>query len=114
MYDGGMGNVAELRAAVARAILEGKGKTSAGARRAAFDGAAAADAPPAVQAYVTKIRDTAYQITDEDVAALRAAGLGDDEIFELSVAAAVGQATRQYASAERALEAALAARKGAA
>lgn len=106
-----MGNVAELRAAVERAILEGKGRSSAEARRRAYEGTGA---DGAVAAYVKKVADAAYKITDEDVAAVRKAGLGDDEIFELSVAAAVGKATRQYAAAERALEAALAARKGAA
>jgi hypothetical protein len=44
------------------------------------------------------------------VAALRAAGLDDDRLFELSVATAVGTATRQRAAAVAALKAALAAR----
>jgi len=102
-----MGTTDELRAAVTRAILEGAGHASAAERRLAYDGEGA---PGAVAAYVAKVRDHAYKVTDEDVAALRAAGLDDDRIFELSVAAAVGKATRQRASAVAALDAALAAR----
>lgn len=104
-----MGNTAELRAAVSRAILEGDGKASAAERRLAYDGAGAVGA---VAGYVAKVRDHAYRITDEDVAAVRAAGLDDDHIFELSVAAAVGQATRQYDAAMAALDAAVAEREG--
>lgn len=100
-----MATTSDLRAAVARAILEGKGKSSPAARRAAFDGEGAVGA---VAVYVGKVRDTAYKVTDDDVAALRAAGLGDDEIFELTVATAVGQASRQRDAAEAALDAALA------
>ena len=101
-----MGSVADLRAAVSRAILEGKGRSTADARRRAYDGEGAEGA---VAAYIAKVRDAAYKITDDDVAALRAAGLDDDQIFELSVAAAVGQATRQYDAAAAALDEALAA-----
>lgn len=102
-----MGDTNELRGAVARAILEGDGRASADARRQAHAGQGA---PGAVAAYIAKIRDHAYKITDDDVAALRAAGLDDDQIFELSVAAAVGQATRQRDAAVAALDAALAER----
>jgi hypothetical protein len=41
----------------------------------------------------------AYKVTDEDVTAARAAGLSADQIFELAVCAAIGQATRQYDTA---------------
>lgn len=46
--------------------------------------------PSAARAYLEKVRRTAYEITDRDVADLEVAGLSDDEIFELTVAAAVG------------------------
>lgn len=42
-------------------------------------------------------------VTDADLAALRAEGLEDVQIFELTVAAAVGQASRQLTSALAAL-----------
>ncbi len=102
----------ELKAVARRAILEGRGRSRPAARKAAFDGESEPGAPAAVAAYVVKVRDTAYKVTDDDVAALRAAGLDDDHIFELSVATAIGQATRQYDAAVAALDAALAARDG--
>jgi len=38
-------------------------------------------------------------VTDDDIAAVRAAGLTEDQIFEIVVCAAIGQANRQYTSA---------------
>jgi hypothetical protein len=93
-----------LFAAVRRAILDGNGTSTGAARARAFEGEGEAGA---VAAYVAKVKNHAYRVTDEDVAAMRAAGLGDDEIFELSVAASVGQASRQYDAAVKALDAAL-------
>jgi len=46
--------------------------------------------------------------TDEDITAARASGISEDQIFEIAVCAAVGQATRQYETAFAALEAAAA------
>jgi alkylhydroperoxidase family enzyme len=46
-------------------------------------------APPEFAAYLDKVRDEAYKVTDADVQALKAAGFSDDEIFEQTVAAAV-------------------------
>jgi alkylhydroperoxidase family enzyme len=46
-------------------------------------------APPAFDAYLDKVRRHAFRITDDDVAALRAAGHSEDEIFEQTVATAV-------------------------
>ena len=48
---------------------------------------------------VEKVADHAYRVTDEDVAAVRAAGLSEDQIFEIVVCAAIGQADRNYNSA---------------
>lgn len=45
--------------------------------------------PPAATAYLAKVRAGAYAVTDGDVADLREAGLTEDEIFELTVSAAV-------------------------
>ncbi len=105
-----MADPAQLRAAVCRAILDGRGRTTAAERRRAFDGDGdGVGGGPAVASYLAKVRDHAYRVTDDDVAGLRAAGLDDDRIFELSVATAVGQATRQYDAALAALDAALAA-----
>lgn len=46
--------------------------------------------PPAAGAYLEKVRRRAYAITDRDVEELRRAGLSEHEIFEHTVAAAVG------------------------
>jgi alkylhydroperoxidase family enzyme len=64
--------------------------------------AAAKPAPPELRAYLDKVRLEAYRVTDGDVAALVEQGFTEDEIFEHTVATAVG------AGLER-LEAALAA-----
>lgn len=101
-----MADHSALFAAVRRAILDGNGKSTGAARARAYAGEGEAGAP-AVATYVAKVKNHAYRVTDDDVAAMRAAGLGDDEIFELSVAAAVGQASRQYDAAVAALDAAL-------
>jgi alkylhydroperoxidase family enzyme len=79
-----------LRAEASRlvdAVLDGAGASSPTARRAAFAGRAA---DPAVARYLDVVRRHAYRVTDEDVERLRAAGLDDDAIFELTVATAVG------------------------
>ena len=46
--------------------------------------------PSTAQEYVDTVRKHAYRVTDAQVDALRAAGLSEDEIFELTVATAVG------------------------
>lgn len=93
----------DLRDAVRDAILTGRGRAAATDRQAAYDGAG----PAAAATYLAKVRVAATTVTDDDVAALRAAGLDAAAIFELTVAAAVGQADRQRAAGEAALAAAL-------
>ena len=57
---------------------------------------------------VNKVARHAYRvpITDEDFAAVRVAGLSEDQTFEIVVCAAIGVANRQYDIALVALEAA--------
>ena len=43
--------------------------------------------PAALAAYVERVARHAWKITDEDVAGLRAAGYGEDTIYEVTVAA---------------------------
>jgi alkylhydroperoxidase family enzyme len=90
------------KALVAR-ILEGDGAASRAQRRAAFD-----DRAPAGPAgtLIRKVARHAHEVTDDDVAALRAAGLSEDQVFEVVVCAAIGEATRQYQATLAALEAA--------
>jgi alkylhydroperoxidase family enzyme len=46
-------------------------------------------APPDFATYLDKVRTQAYRVTDADVQALKDAGYSEDEIFELTVSAAV-------------------------
>jgi alkylhydroperoxidase family enzyme len=77
--------------ALERRITEGPGTVPAEQRRAAAD-AKPVEGSAALAAYLEKVRKHAYKVTDEEVAALRAAGATDDELFELTVAAAFGAA----------------------
>ena len=52
--------------------------------------ASSAAAPtPAMQPYLEKVRTGAFAVTDEDVDALKRAGVAEDEIFEATVAVAI-------------------------
>ena len=55
---------------------------------------------------VDKVTKRAHEVTDADIAAARTAGLSEDQIFEIVICAAVGEATRQHDAALAALEAA--------
>jgi alkylhydroperoxidase family enzyme len=52
-------------------------------------------APATMDAYLTKVRERAFTVTDADVEALKAAGLSEDEIFEQTVGAAIAQGLRR-------------------
>jgi alkylhydroperoxidase family enzyme len=93
----------EARKALVRRILEGAGKASASERRAAFNNSGLVEP---LGALVNKVARHAYRVTDEDVTAARASGRSEDQVFEIVVCAAIGQATRQYDTAIAALEAA--------
>jgi alkylhydroperoxidase family enzyme len=46
--------------------------------------------PDALRAYVDKVARHAHKITDEEVEALKKAGYTEDQLFEITVSAAVG------------------------
>jgi hypothetical protein len=81
-------------------MFEAPGATDPALRRAveAFTASARGGARPALDVpgylarYLRKLAAAAYTLTDEDVRPLREAGLGDDEIFELTWAGAFGAA----------------------
>jgi hypothetical protein len=98
-----MADITEARKALVARILEGKGTASPAQRRAAFDNAGLAEP---LRQLIDKVARYAYKVTDADISAARASGLSEDEIFELVVCSAIGQATRQYDTARAALEAA--------
>jgi len=99
-----MSDIRLARKALARRILQGDGKASRSERRAAFDNIGLAEP---LSSLVDKVARHAYRVTEEDFAALRASSLSEDQIFEVVVCAAVGEATRQYDVALAALQAAL-------
>jgi hypothetical protein len=98
-----MSDITQARKELVARILEGGGRASRAQRRAAFDNAGLAEP---LARLIDKVAKQAYKITDEDIAATRASDLTEDQIFELVVCAAVGQATRQYDTALAALDAA--------
>jgi hypothetical protein len=97
----------QLRRAVIERSLRGPGDASVADRQAAFDNR---DTPASCRALLDKVARHAYKVTDEDVAGAKAAGASEDQIFELVVCAALGQATRQLDAAFAALDAAAEAR----
>lgn len=100
-----MSDIRNAREALLKRILEGDGKASPSERQAAFnnDGLAAP-----LNVLTDKVARHACRVTDEDIAAAKASGLNEDQLFEIVVSAAVGQAARQYDSAMAALAAATA------
>jgi hypothetical protein len=74
-------------------ILSGAGTASPEQRARAFSNEGLA---PPLDELLGKVAKRPTQVTDADFAAARAAGFGDDELFELVVCAAVGQSARLY------------------
>jgi hypothetical protein len=89
--------------ALVTSVLERGGRAPAGQRRAAFENAGLAEP---LRTLVERVALHPTHVTDADVAAVKASGLSEDQVFELVVCAAVGQATRQYEAALAALAAA--------
>ena len=96
--------VTPYRQRVVERALRGPGLASTSARQAAFDNQ---DVDPRAAGLVDAVARHAWRIEDDDVAVPRAKGMSEDEIFELTICAALGQATRQLEAALAALEAAL-------
>src|SRR5262245_52832406 len=95
-----MSDLTQARKALVARILEGRGRAPHAQRRAAFENAGLAEP---LRTLIDKVVKHAYKVTDEDIAAVKASSLSEDQIFELAVCAAIGQATRQYDAAIAAL-----------
>jgi len=78
--------------AIRRAVFESRGSTEPAVRDAAGSGG---KLPEPLSSYAAKVRDQSYRITDTDFAGLTTAGLSDDAIFEITIAAAVGAALQR-------------------
>lgn len=89
----------DLREATAAALLRGPGASPSDLRQACARG----DAPDELRMLVEKIERHAYQVTDEDLAALRSK-YSEAELFEIIVASAFGAADRRLSAGLRALE----------
>jgi hypothetical protein len=98
-----MSDIRQARKALTRRILEGAGEASPSERRAAFNNSGLAEP---LGALVDKVAKQAYRVTDKDIPAARVSGFSEDQVFEIVVCAAIGQASRQYDTALAALEAA--------
>jgi hypothetical protein len=96
-----MSDIEQARKALTRRILEGAGKASPSERRAAFNNGGLTGP---LDGLVDKVARHAYRVADEDIATPITSGLSEDQIFEIVVCAAIGQATRQYETALAALE----------
>lgn len=98
-----MSDIGEARKALLSRILDGAGEASSSDRRAAFD---LDGLTGPVSTVADKVAKHAFRVTDEDIAAVKASGFSEDQIFEIVVCAAIGQANRQYDAALAALAAA--------
>jgi hypothetical protein len=98
-----MADITRARIALIKRMLEGDGRAPTTQRRAAFNNVGLAEP---VATLVDKVAKCSHKLTDGDIAAAKASGHSEDQIFELVVCAAVGQASRQYDAALDALRAA--------
>jgi alkylhydroperoxidase family enzyme len=72
-----------------RRLLDRPGTLDPEIRRAAAEGE---PVPKPLDGYVDTVRRHAYRVTDQDILDLKAAGYSEDQIFEVTVAAAFGAA----------------------
>ena len=98
---------------VLHALLGPAGKSDAALRLAIFDltrtpagKAGELPCPTVLAALMEKIADRPWTVSDEDFTKLRAEGYSEDQIFELTTAAAAGAGMRRLDAGWRALEAA--------
>ena len=82
------------------AVLDAPATTDPALRAAA---AAGDPLPEPWEPYAATVRDASYRVTDADVDRLTAAGCTEDQIFEVTVAAAVGAALRSFEAGRTAL-----------
>ncbi|NUS07432.1 MAG: hypothetical protein HOV97_33270 [Nonomuraea sp.] len=81
-------------------VLRGEGRAPAEQRARAFAGDGL---PPPLDTLIRKVADTPVRVTDADLAAAKASGHTEDQLFELMVCAAVGRSARMYDAGSAAL-----------
>jgi alkylhydroperoxidase family enzyme len=99
-----LSDITSLHESLVAQVLEGEGRASSDIRRAAFDNEGLAEP---IGQFVEKVAHQPRTVTAADIATLRETGLTEDQIYEIVVCAAVGQATRQYQNGLAALRAAI-------
>lgn len=99
-----MANIEQARKTLLRRVLDGKGKASSLEHRSAFNNSGLAEP---IRLLVQKVAGNPRAIGNEDMDRAKQSGLSEDQIFEIVVCAAIGQASRQYDAAKAALETAL-------
>ncbi len=85
---------------IIKRILKGEGKASVESRQSAFDNSGLTEP---LRTLVDKIAYHSAKVTDENIKEVISSGTGEDQVFELVICAAAGQASRQYESALKAL-----------
>lgn len=93
-------NFKHLYQALIDRILKGEGYSTQQDRQAAF---ANENVQPPLDLLVDKVAHQAFKISDKDIDMARQSGVSEDQLFELIICAAVGQASRQYESGLTAL-----------
>jgi hypothetical protein len=83
-----------------QAVFKGPGQVDPAMRQSAATGEALSE--PWLS-YTNKIRNEAWSVADSDIDDLRAAGHSEDEIFEMTVAAALGASLRMLDAGMQAL-----------
>jgi hypothetical protein len=91
----------QLRNALLTAVLDGNGTTTTAQRQAAFSNSGLAEP---LKTLIAKVVDNSRAIDNGDIYAAKQAGLSEDQIFELVVCGAVGEANRQHDAALHALD----------
>ncbi len=90
----------ELYKELKEAVLAGKGVSPRELRYAVFRNEGIS---PPLGPLVDKVAHGAFRIVDRDIQDVKDSGVSEDELFELLVCAAVGQASRQYEQGMQAL-----------
>lgn len=74
-------------------VLNGEGRASVQQRARAFRNEGLSSP---LDALISKVTDRPMEVTEADMAAVKASGCSEDQLFELVVCAAVGRSARQY------------------
>jgi hypothetical protein len=99
-----MSTTKQLHKEMITRILEGKAQAPKAQRQAAYENTGL---PKPLSIAIDKVARFSYKVTTDDITAVKASGVTEDEIFESIICAAVGQSQRQYEAAMTALDKAI-------